>query len=112
MDNMKIPDKLEYTRGEKIGEAISFILTAAAIIVYIVLFAVGKMNGIVVLFIVLTLMFCGIFTLCSVYPQWTNIVNKPQLCTTKCFHSIRAGCIAAKTVMLVLNFICSILAAL
>ena len=110
MAEMKIPDKLAYTTREKIGEAVSFILTAAAVASCIVLFAVDTIGGMAVLYIVLSLIICGIFTLCSVYPQWTNIVSKPERCTDKCFHGIRTGCIVAKILFVLLLFICSLAA--
>ena len=48
--------------------------------------------------IVVTLIIYGAFGICSVYPQWTNILHDPEKATDKAFHSIRKGCITAKAV--------------
>lgn len=99
MKNEKIPDKLSYTKGELIAEIIVLSLVALLTAAYITLFAAGIFDGIVILMIVITLIIYGIFTVCSVYPQWSNIVNSPEKCSEKTFRRIRRNCIAAKLIL-------------
>lgn len=94
--NVKIPDKLKYTSGEKTAEAASLALAFAYAVLSIVMFALGALDGSVVIMVLVSLILCGAFTICSVYPQWTNIMYTPEKCTEKAFHRIRRNCIIAK----------------
>lgn len=95
---MTIPDKVKYTNGEKTAEIITALLAIAFVATDIILFTAGTFGGDAVIMIVVTLIIHGAFSICSVYPQWTNILHDPEKATDKAFHSIRKGCITAKAI--------------
>lgn len=92
---MKIPEKVAFTKAEKVITVLCEILCALYFCLYIVLMLVGYFSGIAIIMLVVTAVLCGVLTLCTVYPQWTNIVSKPENCSESQFHTIRRGCITA-----------------
>ncbi len=99
---------LPLTKGEKIALIISEVLTGFYFVAYIVLMLTGVMGGIATIMLVLSVVMAGIFTLCTLYPQHTNLVSKPENYTEKQFHAIRKGCITAcflfPAIMFVISF--------
>lgn len=102
-------DMLPYTKGEKIAEGLVLAELISGIVAMIICMIVGLVEGFAVLFVVLSVVIYGIFTCCSVYPQWTNIVSKPERYTDEQFHKIRWGCIIAKIIFIALLVGCSFL---
>ncbi len=96
------------TKGEKTALIISEVLTGIYFVAYIVLMLTGVISGIAIIMLVLTVAVSGIFTLCTVYPQYTNLVSKPENYTEKQFHAIRKGCIAACFLFPAIMFLISV----
>ncbi len=101
---MTIPDKVKYTNGEKTAEIMTALLITAFIVTDIILFTAGALGGEAVIMIVVTLIIYGVFSICSVYPQGSNILNDPEKATDKAFHSIRKSCITAKAILATVLF--------
>lgn len=93
---MNIPDKVPYLLHEKTAEAISAVMVVCSAAVEIVMMALGVMEGSTIILLLVSLIVYVIFSVCSAWPQWTNLVNKPEECTEARFHAIRMGCIVAK----------------
>ena len=93
---MNIPDKLPYTTGERRAEMIAGII------------AVGFLTGGEIIIIIVELVIYGLFSLCSVYPQHTNLFNKPEKCTESRFRSVRREFIAAKIILTAALFVLSL----
>ncbi len=92
---MTVPDRLAYTKGEKIAEVCSVISAVLSAVVQMFLsgFAGGVITGIV------TLLFCGIFSIAGVWPQHTNVIGENA--AEEDFRKIRRNCIAVKIFMAV-----------
>ncbi|MBP1543565.1 MAG: hypothetical protein J6A16_05680 [Oscillospiraceae bacterium] len=101
---MGIPDKIVFTKGEKIAEIICAVTFAAMIVTYIVLMAVGYLSGESILMMVSSGILYSICTVCSVWPQGTNLVSRPEYYSDKGFHRLRKGCIAAAFIFLIVVF--------
>lgn len=105
---MKIPDKIPFTKGEKIAEIICAALFGALTVLYIVLIAVGYLSGASILMILCNGILYGICTVCSVWPQGTNLVTRPENYTEAQFHRLRKGCIAAAYIFLAAVFVITV----
>lgn len=105
---MAIPDKLPYTRGEKIAEILCGVLAAGFAAAMITLMALGIADGANIIMLVSLLIIYGIFSLCSVYPQGSNLFSKPEKMSDKAFHTARRGCIISKAVLMAAIFILSL----
>ena len=101
---MKIPDKLAFTKGERIAEIVCAVLFAAFFAVYIVLMAVGYLSGAAILMLVISGVMYAIWTTCSIYPQWTNLVSKPEELSEQRLHKLRVGCLITDYIFLILIF--------
>ena len=97
-------EKLNYSKGEKIAEIAVAVITAGAVAGYITLFALSKISGVFTILIVVSLILYTVFTVCSVFPQHTNVAANPEKCSEKQLRSIRWGCIIAKIVLVGLMF--------
>ena len=102
-----IPDKLKYTRGEKAAEITGGAALAAFAAVMITLMALNVTGGGNIILLVVMLMIYGIFSVCSVYPQWTNVLKKPESASDRDFHKVRRGCIIAKLTLVSAVFLLS-----
>lgn len=105
---MKIPDKLSYTSGEKAAEISCGISAALLCAAEVVMMAAGLTGGENMIFLVVMLIIYGVFSLCSVYPQHTNIFGKPEEIYEKAFHAVRRGCIISRAVLMAALFILSL----
>lgn len=103
-----IPDKVGYTRGEKAAEIVGGVMLAAFAAVMVVLIALGITGGGNIILMVVMLVVYGIFSVCAVYPQWTNILNKPEKADNRAFHRVRRGCIVARTAIVCAVFLLSL----
>ncbi len=103
-----IPDKVEYTFGEKIAEAVGGALLAAYAAVMTALTALGVTGGGSVILLVVMLILYGIFSVCSAFPQFTNILSKPENASDRDFHRVRRGCIVSKLVLASAVFLLSL----
>lgn len=102
-----IPDKVGYTRGEKAAEIIGGALLAVFTAVIISMMALGISDGANIILLVVMLVVYGIFSVCVVYPQWTNVLNKPEKASEQDFRRVRRGCIIAKLVLISAVFLLS-----
>lgn len=105
---MPVPDKLPYTRGEKIAEILCGALAACFSAAMVILMVLGISDGANVIMLVCLLIIYGIFSLCSVYPQGSNLFSKPEKISDKAFHTARRGCIIAKAVLMTTIFVLSL----
>ncbi len=103
-----IPDKVAYTRGEKIAEIAGGALMTAFAAVMITLMALNITGSGNIIMLVVMLMIYGIFSVCAVYPQWTNVLKKPESASDRDFHKVRRGCIIAKLMLVSAVFLLSI----
>lgn len=89
MSAVKVPDKLPYTKGEKTAEAVCGGICAAIVAAELVLMILGKITSGAVIILLVSLIIYGVFSVCSVYPQHTNIFNKPENCSEAKFRKAR-----------------------
>ncbi len=101
---MNANEKLIYSKGEKFAEAASIIVAAGSVAGYIALLALDKTSGVTVIYIVVSLILYTALTLCSAFPQHTNVAMNPEKSSDKKLHIIRQCCIAAKIVVIGLLF--------
>lgn len=106
---MNLIDKIPFTKGEKIAEIICAVLFGVFFAAYIVLIAMGYLTGASIIMIVISGVMYTIWTLCSIYPQWTNLVSKPEDMSEEKLHKLRRGCLAADYIFLVLIFAITII---
>lgn len=97
---MNIPDKLAYLKGERTAEIIVGILTAAVVAADIAFIASGALT----IVIMATMILYGVLSVCSVWPQHTNIFDTRKTYAEKDFRKARRVCIAAKAVFTVALF--------
>lgn len=105
---MNIPDKLPFTKGERLAEFLAGVFAAVLVAAQIVLIALGVLSGGEIIIIVVELVIYGVFSLCSVYPQHTNLFTKPENCTKSKFHRARRGCITSKMILVAALFLMSL----
>lgn len=105
---MAIPDKLKYTKGEKMGEIICGICAGAFSAAEIAMMILGITDGGNIILLVVMLIVYGMFSLCGVYPQHTNLFNKPEQVSEKNFRRVRRGCIIGKAVLMTALFLLSL----
>lgn len=94
-----VPDKLDYTAGEKAAEISCGAAAALFCITETVMIAAGMVSGGNIIILVSMLICYGAFSLCSVYPQHTNIFRKPEEVSEKKFHAARRGFIIGKAAL-------------
>lgn len=94
-----IPDKLPYTKGEKIAEILSVIFCIISAAVQIMLFALGISGSGAIFTGIVTLVECAAFTFGSVYPQHTNLFEGKIKVTEQMFRSVRKQSIAIKFIL-------------
>ena len=94
-----VPDKVAYTSGEKTAEILGGVVLAVFAAVIVALMALGVSGGENIIMLVVMLVEYGIFSICSVYPQGSNVLKKPESATDRDFHKVRRGSIIAKYVL-------------
>lgn len=105
---MVIPDKLTYTRSEKIAEIACAGTAAAFTAAMIAMMTLGQTDGGNSILLVVLLIIYGLFTICSVYPQHTNLFDKPENISEASFRKTRRGLIIAKTILMAAIFVLSL----
>ena len=105
---MVIPDKLTYTHGEKIAEAACAGTEAVFTAAMITLMALGQTDGGNSILLVVLMIIYGLFTICSVFPQHTNLFDKPENISEASFRKARRGLIIAKTILMTAIFVLSL----
>ena len=105
---MVIPDKLTYTHGEKIAEAACAGTEAVFTAAMITLMALGQTNGGNSILLVVLMIVYGLFTICSVFPQHTNLFDKPERISEASFRKARRGLIIAKAILMAAIFVLSL----
>lgn len=102
-----VPDKVAYTRGEKTAEIAGGALMTVFAAVMITLMALSITGGGNIIMLVVMLVIYGIFSVCGVYPQGTNIMKNPESASDRDYHRVRHGCIIAKLVLISAVFLLS-----
>ncbi len=97
-------EKLKYSKGEKLAEIASAVITAGAVAEQIVAFNSGRISGSMILMILVIITFYTAFTFYSVFPQRTDLAAKLEKCSENQLHSIRWYCITAKAILIGLIF--------
>ena len=92
------------TKGEKIAETISTVLAVGFDGAYIALMITGKLSGFGILFIVISSIIYGAFTVCSKAPQFTSNALAHKDISEDKIRSTRRGCIAAKIIVMTALF--------
>ena len=105
---MVIPDKLTYTHGEKIAETSCAGAAAVFASSMLTLMALGQTDGGNSILLVVLLIIYGLFTMCSVFPQHTNLFDKPENISEASFRKARRGLIVAKTILMAAIFVLSL----
>lgn len=103
-----VPDKVAYTSGEKTAEIVGGVLLAVFAAATVALMALGISGGENIIFLVVMLIEYGVFSICSVYPQGSNVLKNPESATDRDFHKVRQGSIIAKYVMTSAVFLLSL----
>lgn len=98
-------EEFTYTKGEKTAEVISAVLAVGFDAAYIVLMILGKLSGFGILFIVISSIIYGAFTVGSKAPQFTSNALANKNITEDKIRSIRRGCIAIKIAVMCALFI-------
>lgn len=93
-------EKLNYSKGEKLAEIASAVITAGAVAEQIVMFNSGRISGSMILMILVIITVYTAFTFYSVFPQRTDLAAKLEKCSENQLHSIRWYCITAKTILI------------
>ena len=93
-----IPDKVKYTKGEKVFEILCGAFAACTVAAMITLMALGIIDGGCIIILVSLLILYGILSLCAVYPQHTNLFSKPEKISEKGFHTARRALTIARFV--------------
>lgn len=102
---MMFSEEFTYTKGERVAEVISSVLAVGFDGAYIALMVLGKISGFGILFIIVSSIVYGAFTLGSKAPQFTsNALADKELSEDK-IRSIRRGCIAAKIAVMCVLFV-------
>lgn len=102
-----VPDKVAYSVGEKTAEILGGIMLAAFAAVIVTLMALGVSGGENIIMLVALLIIYGLFSVCGVYPQGTNIMKNPESASDQDYHRVRRGCIIAKFVLCAAVFVLS-----
>lgn len=105
---MVIPDNLIYTRNEKIAEIASVGTVLAFTAAMISMMSLGQTDGGNSILVVVMLVIYGVFTLCSVFPQHTNLFENPENISEASFRKTRCGLIIAKTILVSAIFVLSL----
>lgn len=98
-------EEFTYTKGEKIAEIISAVLAVGFDAAYIVLMILGKISGFGILFIVISSIIYGAFTVGSKAPQFTSNALAHKDISEDKIRLIRRGCIAAKIIVMCALFV-------
>ena len=105
---MTVPDKLSYTKGERLAEIFCGAFAACIAAAMVVMMVLGATDGGNIILLVVLLIINGVFSLCSVYPQHTNIFSKPERISEKGFRTTRRAFIIAKAVFTAALFVLSL----
>ncbi len=97
-------EEFTYTKGEKISETISAVLAVGFDGAYIALMVLGKLSGFGILYIVISAIIYGAFTVCSKAPQFTSNALANKKISEEQLHNMRKACIFAKIVLIPLVF--------
>ena len=105
---MTVPDKLGYTKGERLAEILCGAFAACIAAAMVVMMALGATDGGNIILLVVLLIINGVFSLCSVYPQHTNIFSKPERISEKGFRTTRRAFLIAQAVFTAALFVLSL----
>ena len=105
-------EEYTYTKGEKIAETASAVRAVGFDGAYIALMIAGKLSGFWVLFIIISSIIYGAFTVCSKAPQFTSNALAHKDISEDKIRSIRRGCIAAKIMVMCALFALAVIGVL
>ena len=94
-----IPDKLPYTKGEKLAEILSVIFCIISAAVQISLFACEVIGSGAIFTGIVTLIECAAFTFGSAFPQHTNLFDGKTNVTEQIFRNVRKQSITVKFII-------------
>lgn len=97
-------EKLTYTKGEKLAELAAAVIAVCSVAGYVILMALGRVSGVVIIMILSTLILYGICTLCSTMPQHTNVFTHPENCSEKQLRNARRAFIIGKIAFIAAMF--------
>lgn len=95
---MKI-EKPTYTNGEKAAEIASGIIAMGSIAGLLIMSISGRIDGENIIMAVVVGILYATLTLCSAWPQHSNIAMNPEKLSEKNLRAIRRGCLIAKIVL-------------
>lgn len=98
------PDKLPYTKSEKIADVLSTVFCIIIAVLQIILFAAGVFGSSAIFTSITTLLVCAAFSFVSLYPQHTNIFQEKNT-TEQMFRKLRKQGIASKVILAVILFL-------
>ncbi|MDE7398223.1 MAG: hypothetical protein K2N06_01725 [Oscillospiraceae bacterium] len=101
-------EEFTYTKGERIAEVISTVLAVGFDGAYIALMVLGKISGFGILFIIVSSIVYGAFTLGSKAPQFTSNALADKEISEDKIRLIRRGCIATKIAVMCVLFVLTI----
>lgn len=105
MQKSLIPDKVAYTKGDKIADILSVFFCIASASVQIVLFAAAIFGPSAIFTCITTLLVGAAFTFVSIYPQHTNIFHGKEHVSEQMFRKLRKQAIAAKFILSAIIFL-------
>lgn len=95
---MKI-EKLTYTKGEKAAEIAGGIIAMSGIAGLLIMTISGRIDGDNIIIALVVGILYATLTLCSAWPQHSNIAMNPEKLSEKNLRAIRRGCLIAKIVV-------------
>lgn len=95
---MKI-EKLTYTKGEKAAEIAGGIIAMGGIAGLPTMTISGRIDGDNIIIALVVGILYATLTLCSAWPQHSNIAMNPEKLSEKNLRAIRRGCLIAKIVL-------------
>lgn len=95
---MKI-EKLTYTKGEKAAEIAGGIIAMGGIAGLLIMTISGRIDGDNIIIALVVGILYATLTLCSAWPQHSNIAMNPEKLSEKNLRAIRRGCLIAKIVL-------------
>lgn len=95
---MKI-EKLTYTNGEKAAEIAGGVIAMGGIAGLLIMSISGRIDGDNIIIALVVGILYATLTLCSAWPQHSNIAMNPEKLSEKNLRAIRRGCLIAKIVL-------------
>ncbi len=105
MKPQSIPDKLPYTKNEKIADVLSVIFCITSAAAQIILYAAGIFGPSAIFTSITTLVIGAALTFVSMYPQHTNLFQGKTDITEQMLRKLRKQGIASKFILSAIIFL-------